>query len=85
MTALSLQAHDNIIKPYAKITSHDEIYIMLKIPRGMIWIVIGKMKQPFLALFSQLRYYVSLLLPEQTTLVDESGIIRTQMGSTIGQ
>jgi hypothetical protein len=35
--------------------------------------------------FSPLCYYVSLLQPEQRTLVDELGTIRTQMGSTIDQ
>jgi hypothetical protein len=39
----------------------------------------------FLAHFPPLRYQLFLLQPEQRTLVDKSGMIRAQMGSTIDQ
>jgi hypothetical protein len=34
---------------------------------------------------SQLHYYVSVLQPEQRTLVDEKGMVKTKMGSTTYQ
>jgi hypothetical protein len=50
----------------------------------MIKILIGNIH----GLFRQdlpLRYYVSLFQPEQRTVVDRSGMIRTQLGRTIDQ
>jgi hypothetical protein len=46
----------------------------------MIKIFTGKVQRPFLAKFSPLCYQMFLLQPEQRTLVDESGMIRIQMG-----
>jgi hypothetical protein len=47
----------------------------------MIEILIGKIQQPFLAQFLP----ALLLGVQQKKLVDESGMTRTQMGSTIDQ
>jgi hypothetical protein len=46
---------------------------------------VDKIRLPFLGQFPQLRYKVCLLKPEEITLADESGMIRTQKGSTIDQ
>jgi hypothetical protein len=52
----------------------------------MIEILIGKIHWPFLSQFlPALLLGVCVLKPEQTTLVDGSGMIRTQMESTIDQ
>jgi hypothetical protein len=51
----------------------------------MMEIVIGKNQLPFLSQFSPLQYQVSLLQPKKRALVDESGMTRTQMESTVDQ
>jgi hypothetical protein len=59
-------------------------YGMLKNPTGMKRILRGQNSLPFLAKFS---FFVirCLCCNFQTALLDESGMIRTQMGSTIDQ
>jgi hypothetical protein len=55
---------------------------MLKIPSGMIEILIAKIQQPFPAQFPPASL-VGICCNQQETLVDESRMIRTQTGSTI--
>jgi hypothetical protein len=45
----------------------------------------AKFSNNFLPSFSLLRYQISLLQLEDSTLVDEYGMIRTQMGNMIDQ
>jgi hypothetical protein len=51
----------------------------------MIELLIGKIQRPFLAQFLPGLLQVFLLQPEQRSLVDEPGMIRTQVGSKIYQ
>jgi hypothetical protein len=48
-------------------------------------ILVAKISSYVSPSFSRLRYYLSLLQPEQRTLVDELGVItaQTQMGNTV--
>jgi hypothetical protein len=46
---------------------------------------VGKIHGHLSSYFSPLPYYISHLQPEQRNLLDESTMIRTQMGDTIDQ
>jgi hypothetical protein len=48
-------------------------------------ILIGNIQRLFIAYFAPSSILLSLLQPELRTLVDESGMIRTEMGSTVDQ